>query len=99
MVQLHVSRQNLFSIIHTKENICQLILNFIYKTTALSDYEGLESALTFTETINRICRNISIVEDTLSENNDIIEVFLETDDLDVIIDGRGEITILDDDST
>ena len=60
------------------------------------DYQALTARLTFTSTITKICRNITIINDVFYEDQESFSVRLTTEDPDVAVDpDTGTITILD----
>ena len=77
---------------HFVERLIQISSDF--------DYQPLQSDLTFTPTVNTVCRYINTTDDSFSEYNETISLFLTSDDSAVVLVPEattGEITILDDD--
>ena len=63
------------------------------------DYQTLSVQLTFTDTMSRVCRNVTIVNNNFYEDPENFDVRLTTLDEDVDLNpDMGTVTILDDDS-
>ena len=74
-------------------------LYYLVSPTAAIDYTTVTAQLTFQATVNLQCSSISIIDDTILENDEVFSVQLSTLDPDVnLTPSTATVTIENDDS-
>ncbi len=76
------------------------MISFSSSYTAGADYTAVNSDLTFSEAVSRVCRNVSTEEDDILEGDEEFLLDLTTSDPDVVVSvSEATVTITDDDGT
>ena len=77
-----------------------LIKSVLLSSPAPGDYDAVAEVLTFSTSVNRVCRNVSSVEDDIFEEDEDFTLTLTTADGSVDLNpDEANVTIIDDDRT
>lgn len=84
---------------HCKQACCKYVFIIVTLPTGRVDYPPEpDTQLRFSPTVNRVCINVSVFDDTETEDTEAFEVSLSADSTDIVFQpGTTLVVILDDD--